>query len=239
MATPPKIRPWFWHLVGALWILTARLRLRISLHRTGMPESGDAVLLAAKHASAFDIVLLGVLSHKRTRRKPFFQMGSFIGYRVFGRIKPCLRALGGFEVMRPKEVRRLSKMSGWDRASALGRMRQVNDDAESIRQAVLREGGILAVFPEGTRNAESILPLVSELEVKSALAVARGGARVVVWPATVALGGRRAFRRRCRVEFLEPFPLDPAAEPVEVLAQVDAAWRASWIDPAGVDSDRT
>lgn len=221
-----------------MWMVTARIRLSIQVRGDGAPAPGEAVLLAGKHASAFDIVLLGLLSRKRTRRRPFFQMGSFIGYRVFGRIRPVLRMLGGFEVMRPKEVRRLSKMSGWDRASSLAHMRRVNEDAESVRQTVLRNAGILAVFPEGTRNDEKILPLVSQLEFRSALAVARQGTRVVVWPVVVSLGRQRTFRRRCRVEFLDPFPLDPDASSEEVLEQVAVAWRAAWLDQDALEADR-
>ena len=237
MAKPPKLRRWVWHLAVAGWMLTARIRLRVEVVVHGDPEPGDAVLLAGKHASAFDIVLLGKLSNERIRRIPFFQMGSFIGYRVFGRIKPILHMLGGFEVMRPKEVRRLSKMPGWDRTSALEHMRQVNEGAESIRRTVLRDTGALAVFPEGTRNDEEILPLVSQLEFLSALAVAREGVRVVVWPAVFSLGPRRVFRRRCRMDLLKPFALDPAASSEEALAQVEVAWRAAWQAPEALEAE--
>ena len=237
MATPPKIRPWFWNVITVLWMATARVRLRLEVRFHGAPAPGEAVVLAGKHASAIDIVLMGVLARKRTRRRPFFQMGSFIGYRVLGRIKPFLRPLGGFEVMRPKEVRRLSKISGWDRASSLEHMRRVNEDAESVRQGVLRNAGILAVFPEGTRDEEKILPLASQTEFRSALAVAGEGTRVAVWPVVVALGRYRVFRRRCRMEFLDPFPLDPAASSEELLVQVGRAWRAVWLDPDALDAD--
>lgn len=230
---PPKIRAWFWHLVGFVWMFVARMKFRIRVRHHGCPDPDAAVILCGKHASAFDIVLLGVSSRQRTRRLPFFQMGSFIGYRVFGRIKPFLRALGGFEVMRPKEVRRLSKIAGWDRSKAVDHMRAVNEGAEEIRRKILGSAGILAFFPEGTRDDARILPLVSELEVTSALAAAAAGSRVVVWPATVAMGPR-GFRRRIDVDFGEPFDLDPSAEPAEVLELVEKAWRRTWREPKDV-----
>ena len=231
----PKIRTRLWSVASFLWLRFACLRLRVRLKYHGVPGEDQAVLIAGKHASAHDIVLLGVLSYRRTGRRPYFQMGSFIGYRVFSRMKPLMRWAGGFEVMRPKEVRRLARMKGWDRDSALQRMREVNDRAEAIRQAVLRDEGVLAVFPEGTRDGLRIRPLVSELEIRSALAVAADGQPIAVWPVSVALSRRRGLRRRLRLDFLEPFALDASASPADVLRRIEEAWRSAWLDPEALE----
>lgn len=227
-----------WHVGAFIWMCFARLRLRVRLTYHGVPGPDQAVLLAGKHASAHDIVLLGVLSFRRTGRRPFFQMGSFIGYRVLGRVKPIMRWVGGFEVMRPKEVRRLAKTPGWDRSAALEHMREVNDRAESVRRAVLTEGGVLAVFPEGTRDSERVRELSSELEVRSALAIAAEGRDVVVWPVSVAMGRPRLLRRPMTVDFLEPFPLRSGTSPGEVLSRIDDSWRERWKPPEMVDDSR-
>ncbi len=234
----PRIRRLAWHVGAFIWMCFARLRLRVRLTYHGVPGPDQAVLLAGKHASAHDIVLLGVLSFRRTGRRPFFQMGSFIGYRVLGRVKPIMRWVGGFEVMRPKEVRRLAKTPGWDRSAALEHMREVNDRAESVRRAVLTEGGVLAVFPEGTRDSERVRELSSELEVRSALAIAAEGRDVVVWPVSVAMGRPRLLRRPMTVDFLEPFPLRSGTSPGEVLSRIDDSWRERWKPPEMVDDSR-
>ena len=232
---PPNLRPWFWELVGRSWLLLARIKFRVRVRWHGQPELGASVIICAKHASAFDIALLGVLSKGRTKRRPYFQMGSFIGYRVFGRIRPFMRALGGFEVMRPKEARTLTRMPGWDRRAALEHMRDVNAGAEEIRRELLMSERVLAFFPEGTRDDAQILPLVSKLELNSALAAAATGARVIAWPVTVAMGEKR-LRRRMDVDFGVPFDLDPSAPAQDILDRVGQAWDETWRPPPEVDA---
>ena len=100
-----------------------------------------------------------------TRARPYFQMGSFIGYPVLGPLVPLLRRLGGFCVMRPKEVLRLKGRRGWDRDRARAMMRTVNEEAEKVRLSVLRSAGTLVVFPEGTRDDAHVRPMASDLEI--------------------------------------------------------------------------
>jgi len=230
---PPRIRPLLWSFVNACTSFYARLRFRIRLvATTNRPQTG--VIVCAKHAGAVDIPILSDAVRRLTARRPYFQMGSFIGYPVLGLLRPLLLRLGGFCVMRPKEVRRLSRGRGMDRESALARMRVVNDQAEQIRQAILSQGESLVVFPEGTRDAARVGPLVSQLEIRSALSVAARGTQVEVWPVTISISPKRFLRRYALVAFHDPFLLDPALEPPEVLTRIADIFAEEWVPPSGV-----
>ncbi|MSR74171.1 MAG: 1-acyl-sn-glycerol-3-phosphate acyltransferase [Planctomycetes bacterium] len=231
-----RIWPLLWRLCEILprwlWHLRLALEVRGVCHLTTGP-----VLLCAKHASAFDILLLGHLSRTRMRRLPHFQMGSFIGYRLLGPLSPLLCRLGGFPVMRPKEVRRLAERSG-DRAAALETMRRVNAVAEDTRREVLASGGVLVVFPEGTRDAGALRGMKGTLEVESALAVLMAGIPVCVVPTAISYARKRLFRRRVVVEFCPGFVPQITDSAASVLARVQAALEAHWIPPAQMGMHR-
>ena len=222
-----NIVPWVWHLVYAFSRLLLAVPFRMRVSGAERAPKGP-VLLACKHVSAWDIPIGAYLSNEFFGRKAYFQMGSFIGYPVFGRIVPVLRACGGFSVLRPKEVLRLRKTVDRERIHAL--MDEVNGVAEATRQAVLESGGVLVVFPEGTRDAGEVRPVRSHREIESALTVearGHGDARPVIVPAAFNYGPKRFFRRRLDVEIGEPIPLDGATA-TEIAARVEATLRAMW-----------
>jgi 1-acyl-sn-glycerol-3-phosphate acyltransferase len=233
--TPPpvhkpalKLAPWVWYPIYAISraLLAIRFRVRVS----GAEKAPRApVLLAGKHVSAWDIPLCAYLAAHYLGRKGYFQMGSFIGYPVFGRIVPAMEACGGFSVLRPKEVLRLRKTETRERLHAL--MDEVNGVAEATRQAVLEQGGVLVVYPEGTRDAEAVRPVRSTHEIESALAVAARATdesrRPVILPATFSYGRKRFFRRALDVAFGDPIALRGQSA-AEIAPQVEAALRATW-----------
>jgi len=218
----------------ALWTLCewpCRMfwRLRLALEVRGEPLASGALLLAAKHASSFDILLLGHLVRRRTGRIPCFQMGSFEGYRILGPLSPLLAKLGGFPVMRPKDVRRIAAKTG-RREDALSRMRSVNEQAEQTRRTVLLAGGALVVYPEGTRDGSCVRPFKGTLEVDSALQVQAGGTPVHVQPVSIAYARPRWFRRRVIVEFAPAFLLGHEQDAASVLERVRAEISQRWMN---------
>ncbi len=231
------IWPLLWRVCEAPSRWYWRLRLALEVRGSQHLETGP-LLLCAKHASAFDILLIGHICRTRRRCLPHFQMGSFIGYRWLGPVSPLLRRLGGFPVMRPKEVRRLAERTG-DRAAALETMRQVNDAAEATRQAVLRSGGVLVVFPEGTRDPAELRALKATLEVESGLAVIAAGTPVRVVPVAISYAAARPLRRRVVVEFCAGFVPEAGATATEVLARVRAALEARWVAPGALPRKET
>lgn len=207
------------------------LRLAVRRELVAAPPEG-ATLILAKHASSWDIPLVADHARRRLGKRAYFQMGSFVGYRVLGPLVPILRALGGFSVMRPKEVRRLQQ-GGMERRAALERMREVNQAAEAGRRGLLERGEALVVFPEATRNDTEVLPLRSELELSSALEVVTAGTPVMVWPIMLAFGPRGG-RRRVLLRELEPFHLGAGDTARAVLDRIEVAYRASWVPPEAV-----
>ena len=232
--TAMRLVGWFWAVVTFSCMVWLRFRYWIVVIQDD-PAPRGASLILAKHSSSADIPLLGVLCHRRHGVRPYFQMGSFVGYRLFGPLVPAFRRLGGFPVMRPKEVRRLCQRKGWDRRRALERMKEVNDRAEEIRKEVLLSDGVLVVFPEGTRDPDGVRPLISELEVRSALEVAGRGRAVSGWPVVLSLGTPRRLRRVLMVRFCPPFALG-GQEPKEVLARVEETFRSQWLPPDQADA---
>jgi 1-acyl-sn-glycerol-3-phosphate acyltransferase len=112
-------------------------------------------------------------------------------------------------------------------------MRTVNEGAESTRRQVLAAGKALVVFPEGTRDAARVLPLVSDHEVKTACAMISEGQPVSIWPVVLAFGPPRFFRRRVEVRFLPPFVPQPPS-PADVLARVARVFEEFWKPPESV-----
>lgn len=228
------IVPWFWSVIRRSSNGLCHVRLRKVVRIEGAIPTG-AVVVCAKHGTGLDIPILADFCGRHLGRRPHFQMGSFIGYPVLGLMVPFMKCLGGFPVMRPKEVLRLKHRKGWDRERVVRRMNEVNDAAERMRESVLRSGGALVVFPEGTRDADRLRPLTSETEVATAVRVAAGGVPVRIWPVMFAYGPRRFFRRPLLVTALPPFEIS-GNDPGAVLARVEAAFRSAWKPPQAGDA---
>lgn len=230
-----RINPWLWEGCNLFsrWLLTP-LKLALRVRTEGeppKPESGVGVLLAAKHVSSFDISVLADLAKRLAGRRPYYQMGSFVGYRILGSITPFLRRLGGFAVMRPKDLRRLVAKAGLTREQAIATMREVNQSAEARRQELLRAGEILVVYPEGTRSPDAVLPLKATTEIDSALTVLREGGRVLIWPVVLSFAPSQRWRRPADFHFLRPFELTKEHSAEEVLATLEGLFHAHWIPP--------
>jgi 1-acyl-sn-glycerol-3-phosphate acyltransferase len=223
------ILPWFWTLILHLSNLLCLVRFRRLLQIHGQVPDGAAIL-CAKHSSGFDIPVLAWLTWRTRQSRAYFQMGSFVGYPVLGVLVPILKRLGGFPVMRPKEVLRL-RHRGSKKEDVLRHMAEVNVGAERTREAVLRSGGTLVVFPEGTRDESRVRPLHSNLEIETALRLRKEGLRVWIWPVVLSYGPPRLFRRRLRVEAMEPF--EPASEDAGVvLHRIQGIFEGCWVPPA-------
>jgi 1-acyl-sn-glycerol-3-phosphate acyltransferase len=225
-----KLRWWVWYLVYAGARLSLALRFRIRVRAPdALPRA--PVLLAIKHVSAWDIPIATYLARRVLHgRKPYFQMGSFIGYPVFGRLVPILQGCGGFSVLRPKEVLRLRKSPEHDRARIRALMDEVNGVAEATRRAVLAQGGVIVVFPEGTRDADAVRPVRSTHEIESALAVAAAmpaSEGPVVVPATLSYGARRFFRRAVDVDVAPPLRIEGATAS-QIAARIEEVFRERW-----------
>jgi 1-acyl-sn-glycerol-3-phosphate acyltransferase len=232
-----KLRSWVWYTIYAIsrTLLAIRFRIRVT---GGENTPRGPVLLACKHVSAWDIPVGAFLGSRFFDRKAYFQMGSFIGYPVFGRIVPAMQACGGFSVLRPKEVLRLRKSESRERLHEL--MDEVNGVAEATRRAVLEQGGVLVVFPEGTRDATTVRPVRSTHEIESALDVAARSApemRPVIVPATLNYGRKRFFRRALDVQLGVPIPLEGATA-AGLASRIEDALRATWRPASGAQAIR-
>ena len=227
-----KLSPFLWHFFVALWMLLERVALRITVRRQG-PVPRGPVLVCAKHAHWMDITALGTRVKRLRGDIPTFQMGSFTGYRLLGPLAPLLVRLGAFRVMRPKEVLRLRHRKGWNRERARERMTGINALAEQSRREILRRGGMIVVFPEGTREIGAVRPLTSEHEIASAVALRAEGVETMVWPAILSYGPRRLFRRRLEIDILAPFPLGDRG-PREVLDVLSDLFHDEWKEPHAV-----
>jgi 1-acyl-sn-glycerol-3-phosphate acyltransferase len=225
------IRPAFWEFIYWCAKLLMRWRLRVEIHGMERNPRGP-VLLAAKHGSGWDIPLLSRVAREALGRRPYFQMGSFVGYAVLGRIVPFLRWCGGFCVMRPKELRRLQRREKLGRDALHARMEQVNRAAEETRRAVLEEGGVLVFFPEGTRNDAEVLPLKATHEIATAVELRFVGVPSTIWPVMISYGPKVGMfrRRRVRIECLEPLPV-AGVSPEPLCAEVERRYRAAFVPP--------
>jgi 1-acyl-sn-glycerol-3-phosphate acyltransferase len=228
-----KILPWFWETIFLLSGLLVRLRLRVET--VGMEKAPrGAVLIAAKHASSWDIPLVCRLARFALGRRAYFQMGSFVGYPILGRIVPFMERCGGFCVMRPKEVLRLRKREGLERDEIHARMERVNRAAEDTRRAVLEEGGVLAFFPEGSRDDTQVRPLKATNELATAVELRFAGVTSTVWPVVLSFGPKRGWRRRrVRIDCLDPLPVT-GVSPDPLSAEIERRFRAHWRPPAAV-----
>jgi 1-acyl-sn-glycerol-3-phosphate acyltransferase len=131
---------------------------RVRVERTEVIPKTGAVIVAPNHRSFIDFLVVGTTA---TRRKAFFMAKDDLwNSRLLGKL---LETFGAFPVNR----------AGADRL-ALDRA-----------QAVLEEGELLILFPEGTRRSG---PKIEELHEGAAFLAARTGAPIV----PVGVGGTSA-----------------------------------------------
>lgn len=227
-----RLKPWVWHTTFVIAQLILRVTHRIVVRGHDVPP-GAPVIIAAKHASGWDVPLLSWIAKRYLGIKPYFQMGSFIGYPVLSRIMGGMRACGGFPVMRPKEVLRLRKRTDVDRARIHEMMDEVNGIAEATRRAVLETGQVLVFFPEGTRDNDSVRPVRGLHEIHSALSVARSGRAVWAWPVVLSYGPKKVFRRLLLVDLLPAIPVG-AGSAEELAAGIEAGFRSRWVPSSDV-----
>ncbi len=230
LAMPRLIRPLYWFVYAFVVALALRLRyvVRVTCHVSDLKRPA---MLAAKHLSYWDVPLMSrvVLDHWRVI--PFFEMGTFEGYPFLGRIRPILRAVGGFEVMRGKDLLRLKARAGGDRQALKERMRNVNAAAETARREILSGGGVYCFFPEGARDAKNLRRLRSKTEIEEGVRLANDEGRDLwVHPVSLRRSAERVglLRRRIYfVEIFEPIPLR-GGETSRVLAAVETALRTGF-----------
>ncbi len=123
-----------------------------------IPATG-AVVLASNHLSNFDPPTVGI---KIRRKVHFMAKEELFRIPVFG---PLIRAFGAFPV----------KRGG------------VSKDAIKSGIAILKEGKMLGIFPEGSRNSEA-----GSAKKGAAMIAVRGGAAIV--PVAI-IGEYRLFRK--------------------------------------------
>jgi 1-acyl-sn-glycerol-3-phosphate acyltransferase len=186
----------FYHLVATLsWpVVYGLFRLEVrGLER--LPADGGFVL-AANHASSLDPWPLGLPLWPR--RQLFFMAKVELFNPVLG---PLLRAAGAFPVRRGQH------------------------DLEAIRTAVriCREGGIVAMFPEGTRRGKGLRKKFEPRPRTGSARIALA-AGVPLVPAAIAGTERLSRLPRLRVAYGEPVPLADLADapPLEAYQQATA-----------------
>jgi 1-acyl-sn-glycerol-3-phosphate acyltransferase len=184
----------------AVWLAlrtTARLLWGVrSLGAERVPAHG-AVVVACNHISNWDPVLVGVAC---PRELHFLAKEELFRNRLFGGL---IRGVNALPVRRGALDRR-----------ALG-----------LAVGVLKRGGVLLVFPEGTRSRSGEL---GEARPGVAYIASAGGAVIVPAAITGSHELARALlrRRRVRIAFGEPFEAGPACSREGYEALTDRIMRA-------------
>jgi len=152
--------------------------------RKNLPLSGGA-LLVSNHASHLDVFVLGIPLHRPLN----YVARSTLFFPPLGSF---IRSVGGFPIQR----------------EGMG--------AQGLKETLkrLRSGGIVALFPEGTRTTDGELG-----EFKAGIAVLAARAKVPIIPAAVA-GTYEAWPRRrlfpkphpVRIHYGPPIPPDELAK---------------------------
>lgn len=224
--------PPVWYLTTTIlhFIVHAALfRIRVTGHRRA---KGPAVIVG-KHSSYWDVPITGILGWLMYRSIPRFEMGSFVGYALLGKLEWLFRLLGGFPVMRAKDILRLKHMTGRSREELSGIMKSVNDEARDLRREIFETQGVFCFFPEGARSKETVGRMRSHHEIDEAIEVAREHPLLHVQPIICEFGPKPRFfvpfivRRPVTVRILDPISLNDTTTQ-EVLGLVDAGIRANW-----------
>jgi len=165
------------------WILSTLMSAIFGLRTTGrknIPDRGP-VMLVSNHLSHLDVLVIGILLDR-----PLNYVARSTLF--FWPLAPFIRSLGAFPIQR-------------DGIGAQGLK-------ETLKR--LKRGGIVTLFPEGTRTLDGDLG-----ELKAGIALLAAKARVPVLPAAIA-GTFDAWPRSrgypvthpIRVHFGEPIPTD-------------------------------
>jgi 1-acyl-sn-glycerol-3-phosphate acyltransferase len=161
---------WLWYRLVQHVMLTlfAALGGIRASGRRDLPVTGPA-LLVSNHLSHLDVFVLG-LSHRRPLN---YVTRSTLFLPVLG---PLIRSVGGFPIQR----------------EGMG--------AQGLKETLrrLKAGGVVVLFPEGTRTRDGELA-----EMKSGIAVLASRARVPVVPAAIA-GSFESWPRHQAFPWLRP-----------------------------------
>lgn len=168
----------YWFIKNSVKLTTGLLfRVRMSGHEH-IPPTG-AVILAVNHISYYDPPLIGSWVPREIH---FFAKEELFRNRLFGGI---IRALNAFPVRRGTIDRRALEKS----------------------QYILRSGGGLLVFPEGTRSKTDNL-----LDPKPGIGLLAKAVRCPIVPGCIVGSNNlwRCFigRKKLRLHFGSPFPAD-------------------------------
>ncbi len=227
-----RTSPPVWYLTTLILHLIvhpALFRIRVKGHRQAR---GPAVIVG-KHSSYWDVPITGIRGWMMYRSIPRFEMGSFVGYALLGKLEWLFRLLGGFPVMRAKDILRLKHITGGSRAEVSEVMKSVNNEAKRMRREVFESEGVFCFFPEGARNKAAVGRMRSRHEIDEAIEFAREHPTFHVQPIICEFGPSPRFRipflirRTVQVVILDPIPLTNTTTQ-EVLEAVDAGIRANW-----------
>lgn len=163
-------------------LVTPFMRLWFGLRTSGVdriPDEGP-VIIAPNHKSFWDAFFVGIATPRHVR---------FMGKTELfeGRLGPLFVRLGAFPVRRGR----------------------ADEDALETARVILRQGGVLALFPEGTRIRDP--EALGEPRSGAGRLALETGAPLV--PAAIS-GSERLFfgplpkPRRVRLSFGEPIPVD-------------------------------
>jgi 1-acyl-sn-glycerol-3-phosphate acyltransferase len=175
----PRYRPWFYDLVRGTSALLLRSVFRLSTEGLENVPAEGGVVLAPMHRSYLDTLAVGVsLKGRRFRAMAKYEL---FGVPVIGRM---IALGGGFPVRRG-----VQDMEAYEEAMRL-----------------LRDGDMLLVFPEGTRNRHG--------KARPQLGAARLALDAGVAFVPVSIEGTERIRLlpprfpKVRVYYGEPIPLD-------------------------------
>lgn len=186
-AAPAHDRSW----LSRLWYTVVQLTAFVVFTATGgfraggrhhIPAAGG-VLLISNHVSFLDVFVMGSSVHRQLN----FVARSTLFLPVLG---PLMRSVGAFPIQR----------------EGMG----VSGLKETLRR--LRNGGIVLLFPEGTRSEDGRLCIL-----KSGISVLAKRARVPIVPAAMA-GSFEAWPRDRRLPRPHPIRIEygPAIHPAEI-----------------------
>ena len=193
----PRYRPWFYDLVRGTSALLLRSVFRLSTEGLENVPAQGGVVLAPMHRSYLDTLAVGVsLKGRRFRAMAKYEL---FGVPVVGRM---IALGGGFPVRRG-----VQDMEAYEEAMRL-----------------LRDGDMLLVFPEGTRNRHG--------KARPQLGAARLALDAGVAFVPVSIEGTERIRLlpprfpKVRVYYGEPIPLDDL--PADDLRRASYAATKRW-----------
>lgn len=212
-------------------IVLTRLDARV-VGRENLPRHG-AVLIAARH---YHHLYDGCLLIARSPRPPAILVAlDWIGSRPVARALELLCALARWPVVLRPEAIRVHGQSAYRADEARRYLARATRDST----ALLREGGVLLLFPEGYPNAdpgytpkrgEEFLSFRAGFLRLAALAERRG-TRVAIVPVGIAYGAG-GWRRRAVLRFGPPRYLSPGSDRAALAGAIEADVRTLSAPPS-------